>query len=89
MTVNNNSSWYRNQCSLYSVRLDEWLESHKGRDTKARKEITTAAELLGRRQKDEVEAHETLCDIEEMLYSCSNKSKRVIAKAIGRMPNEI
>ena len=75
--------WYRYQCSLYSVRLDEWLEAHPGRRTKARTSIEHAAEHLGKFWKTEEQAHAALVAIEEFAFDAPPAAQKVIRRAMG------
>ena len=77
-----NSKWYRRQCSLYSVRLGEWLMANHGRLTKARKAIVEAEKELARNFKNEEEAYQALLAVEEMAWSAPVSAFKVIHKAI-------
>ena len=74
--------WYRRQCSLFSVRLGEWLEANPGRMTKARKAIVETEQELGRNFKNDEEAFQALLAVDEVIWSGPPKAGRVIFKSM-------
>ena len=74
--------WYRKQCALFAVRLGEWLDSHPGRMTKARKTILEAERELARNFKNDEQAYQALIAVEEVAWSAPAKAGKVIVKAM-------
>ncbi len=82
--MDKNSEWYRNQCSRYAERLNEWLTKHPGRVTKSRKTIIACKLHLSGKFRNDADAHEALMAVEEVAFCAPAAAKRVISKAIGR-----
>ena len=74
--------WYRRQCSLFAVRLGEWLDDHPKRMTKARKIIVEAEQELSRNFKNDEQAYQALLAVEEVAWSAPASAGRVIVKAM-------
>ncbi|MDG2488670.1 MAG: hypothetical protein P8M65_13240 [Roseibacillus sp.] len=78
------SEWYRNQAAKYGERLNEWLDTHPGKNTKARQSLVDASLMLTQKFNGEEAAWHTINLMEEQVYEAPASVRRVLAWAIMR-----